>query len=78
VNSRTNVDDFGKESIDWAKQKYNHEIINLSDKEKAEIASLLKPMINGYIVRMNQLGLPGEQIIKKVYSFKEKYEKQYK
>jgi hypothetical protein len=46
--------------------------------EKAEIPKLLKPLIDNYVKRVTEAGLPGDQIINDVYALKEKYEKQYK
>ncbi len=34
-------------------------------------------MIDEYIKKVNGMGLPGDQIVKDVYSLKAKYEKQY-
>jgi TRAP-type C4-dicarboxylate transport system substrate-binding protein len=74
----TYVDDHVKESLEWSKQKYNLQIIELPAGEKAEVPKLIKPLIDEYTKRVTAAGLPGEQIIKDVYALKEKYEKQYK
>jgi TRAP-type C4-dicarboxylate transport system substrate-binding protein len=74
----TYVDDHVKEAITWSKQKYNLQLIELPASEKAEIPKLVKPMIDDYIKRVNALGMPGDQILKDVYTLKAKYEKQYK
>lgn len=72
------VDDHVHEALKWSKEKYNHQLIKMSDKDMAEIRRLVKPMIDEYIKKVNGQGLPGDQIIKDVYALKEKYEKQYK
>ena len=72
------VDDHVKESLAWSKQKYNHQLIQFSDADKAEIAKLTKPLIDDYIKKVNAMGLPGDQIIKDVFALKAKYEKQTK
>jgi hypothetical protein len=72
------VDDHVKESLAWSKQKYNHQLIQFSDADKAEIAKLTKPLIDDYIKKVNAMGLPGDQIIKDVLALKAKYEKQAK
>jgi TRAP-type C4-dicarboxylate transport system substrate-binding protein len=72
------VDDHVKESLAWSKQKYSHQLIQLPKNEKAQIAGILKPMVNEYIQRVNAKGLPGDQIINDLYKLKKKYEKQYK
>jgi len=72
------VDDHVLEALKWSKEKYNLQIFELPASEKAEIPKALKPLIDGYVKRVTDQGLPGEQIIKDVYALKEKYEKQYK
>jgi TRAP-type C4-dicarboxylate transport system substrate-binding protein len=72
------VDNHVLESLKWSKEKYNLQIFELPASEKAEVPKLIKPLIDGYIERATKAGLPGNQIMKDVYSLKEKYEKQYK
>jgi len=74
----TYVDNHVKEALKWSKEKYKHQLFKLSDADMKEIAKLTKPMIDEYIKRVNAMNLPGEQIIKDVYSLKAKYEKQFK
>jgi len=72
------VDNHVKEGLAWSKQKYNHQVINLPAKDKAEIARLLNPIIQDYVKRVSAKGLPGNQIVQDIYSLKAKYEKKYK
>ncbi|OGP60844.1 MAG: C4-dicarboxylate ABC transporter substrate-binding protein [Deltaproteobacteria bacterium RBG_13_52_11b] len=72
------VDNHVNEAIKWSKEKYNLQIFELPQAEKEEIPKLLKPIIDGYVKRVTDQGLPGEQLIKDAYALKEKYEKQYK
>lgn len=72
------VDNHVLESLKWSKEKYNLQIFELPAAEKAEVPKLIKPLIDNYIERVTKAGLPGNQIMKDVYAFKEKYEKQYK
>lgn len=72
------VDDHVQESLVWSKEKYNLQIHELSAADKAEIPKLLNPIISAYVKKVNALGLPGDQILKDVYSLKAKYEKIYK
>jgi TRAP-type C4-dicarboxylate transport system substrate-binding protein len=72
------VDNHVLESLKWSKEKYNLQIFELPASEKAEVPKLIKPLIDSYIERVTKAGLPGSQIIKDVYTLKEKYEKQYK
>jgi len=71
------VDDHVQESLKWSKEKYNHQLLKFSKADLDEIAKLTKPMIDEYIKKVNGMGLPGDQIVKDVYSLKAKYEKQY-
>ncbi len=72
------VDNHVLESLKWSKEKYNLQIWELPAAEKAEASKLIKPLIDSYVERVTKAGLPGNQIMKDVYAFKEKYEKQYK
>jgi TRAP-type C4-dicarboxylate transport system substrate-binding protein len=72
------VDNHVLESLKWSKEKYKLQIFELPASEKAEVPKLIKPLIDSYIERVTKAGLPGSQIIKDVYTLKEKYEKQYK
>jgi TRAP-type C4-dicarboxylate transport system substrate-binding protein len=72
------VDNHVKEALDWSKEKYKHQVINLPAEEKAQIAKLLNPMIQDYVKRVSAQGLPGDKIVKDMYSLKAKYEKKYK
>jgi len=72
------VDDHVKDALSWSKQKYGHQVIQLSATDKAEIKRLLQPMVKEYIAKVSARGLPGEQIISDVNKFKAKYEKKYK
>lgn len=72
------VDNHVLEALKWSKEKYNLQMFELPTAEKTEIPKLLKPIIDAYVKRVTDAGLPGDQIIKDVYALKEKYEKQYK
>ena len=69
------VDGHVKEALAWSKQKYNHQLLQLSAKDKAEIAKRVKPMIDGYIKRVNGQGIPGAKIVADIQSLQRKYEK---
>jgi TRAP-type C4-dicarboxylate transport system substrate-binding protein len=74
----TYVDNHVKEALQWAKEKYNHQLFKLPPEDIEEIKRLTRPMIDDYIKRVTAQGLPGKQIIDDVYKLKEKYEKIYK
>ncbi len=71
------VDDHVKEALGWSKQKYNHQVIQLSAADKAQIPVLVKPMFDEYIKRVTAQGVAGQQVIYDVMKLKEKYEKQF-
>lgn len=71
------MDDHVKEALDWSKQKYNHQVIQLPAADKAEIPKLVKPMIDDYIKRVTAQGTPGQAVMNDLYKLKEKYEKQF-
>jgi TRAP-type C4-dicarboxylate transport system substrate-binding protein len=72
------VDDHVIEALEWSKQKYNLQIIELPPSERIEISRLLKPLVDDYVKRVDAAGLPGEQIVSDVLKLKDKYEKKYK
>jgi len=73
------VDDHVKDALAWSKEKYkDFQVFELPKTDSAEIPKLMQPIIDGYIKKINALGLPGDQIVKDVYSLKAKYEKIYK
>jgi len=74
----TYVDNHVKEALQWAKEKYNHQLFKLPPEDIEEIKRLTRPMIDDYIKRVTAQGFPGKQIIDDVYKLKEKYEKIYK
>jgi TRAP-type C4-dicarboxylate transport system substrate-binding protein len=71
------VDDHVKEALEWSKQKYSHQVIQLPASEKAEIPKLVKPMIDDYIKRVTGQGIAGQQVVNDLMKLKEKYEKQF-
>jgi TRAP-type C4-dicarboxylate transport system substrate-binding protein len=72
------VDDHVKEALEWSKKKYGHQVIRLSDADQGEISRLTKPMIDDYVKKVTSQGLPGKEIIKDVYTLRQKYEKKYR
>jgi len=62
-----------KESMDWSKETYNVEVIQLSDGEKAEWNKLLEPMIDKWVADATAKGLPGEKIIEDIKMISKKH-----
>ncbi|MBA4416744.1 MAG: C4-dicarboxylate ABC transporter substrate-binding protein [Syntrophus sp. (in: bacteria)] len=70
------VDNHVKDALAWSKEKYkDFQIFELPKSDTAEIPKLMKPIIDAYIKKTNAAGLPGDQIVKDIYSLKAKYEK---
>ena len=69
------VDDHVKEALSWSKQKYNHQVLQLPAADKAEIRSLVKPMIDGYVKKVTAQGLPGAEIVAEIEKLRKKYDK---
>jgi TRAP-type C4-dicarboxylate transport system substrate-binding protein len=72
------VDRHVKESLAWSKTKYNHQVFQLSGKDRAEITRLVQPMLDEYAKRVEAQGIPGKKIVGDVQQLKKKYEKKYK
>ncbi len=72
------VDDHVAEALAWSKQKYNHEVIQLSTADKAEIRKLVKPMIDDYVKKVGFLGLPGAEIVAEIDKLKNRHDKRVK
>jgi TRAP-type C4-dicarboxylate transport system substrate-binding protein len=72
------VDDHVQEALAWSKQKYNHQLTQLSAGDKMEVTNLMKPLLDDYIKRVTAQGVQAEQIIRDLQALKAKYEKVYK
>jgi TRAP-type C4-dicarboxylate transport system substrate-binding protein len=69
------VDDHVTEALTWSKQKYNHEVIQLSAADKAEIRKLVRPMIDAYVKKVSAQGLPGAEIITETEKLTKKHDR---
>lgn len=63
------------ESLEWAKKEQGVKVWELSDDQKKEWASKLTQFGEEYVKNMKEAGLPGEDFLKDLNSFKEKYMK---
>jgi hypothetical protein len=57
------MDNHVKTSISWSKEKYNIELIELSEKEKAGWNAPLKSIIDKWIEGAKAKGLPAEAVV---------------
>jgi TRAP-type C4-dicarboxylate transport system substrate-binding protein len=62
-------DDIDREGLEFAKSLGN-EIITLSPEEDKKWAALAKPLVDDYVKRMKEKGLPGDEVVKFIDSFK--------
>ncbi len=69
------VDNHVTEAIKWSKEKYNFQMIDLPASDKAQIPTLLKPMVEAYVKKVTAAGMNGAQIVDDLYKIKAKYEK---
>jgi len=66
-----------KDALAWSKEKQGVGIYRFSAAESKEISDKVKFMITGYLQKTKKAGLPGQQFLDDLYSFKAKYEKEY-
>ncbi|MCL2670231.1 MAG: TRAP transporter substrate-binding protein [Syntrophaceae bacterium] len=69
------VDGHVADALAWSKEKYGHQVIQLSSADKAEITRLVKPMLDGYVKRVSSQGIPGAEILAEIEKIRKKYEK---
>jgi TRAP-type C4-dicarboxylate transport system substrate-binding protein len=72
------VDRHVRESLAWSKDKYNHQVFQLSQKDRMETQKLVQPMLDEYVKRTEAQGVPGKKIVGDAQQLKKKYEKKYK
>jgi TRAP-type transport system periplasmic protein len=60
-------------ALQWAVEETGQEIITLSDEEAELWIRTVQPIQEGFVDRMNQLGIPGDQILEVVKSLAEQY-----
>ncbi|MCX5834215.1 MAG: TRAP transporter substrate-binding protein [Deltaproteobacteria bacterium] len=72
------VDRHTKESLAWSKDKYNHQVFQLSKKDRMEIQKLVQPMLDEYAKRTEAQGVPGKKIVGDVQQLRKKYERKYR
>jgi TRAP-type C4-dicarboxylate transport system substrate-binding protein len=67
------MDNHVDESIEWSKKNYNIEITKLSEDEAARWDKLLEPIKGKWVEDAKAKGLPADDILKDIKSFKDKY-----
>jgi TRAP-type C4-dicarboxylate transport system substrate-binding protein len=64
-----------KEALDWAQKEQDVKVWNLPDEQKKKWMDKLTPLKEEYVKNMKDAGLPGEEFLKDLMAFKEKYSK---
>ena len=72
------VDRHVKESLEWSRAKYNHQVFQLPKNDRAEIPKLVQPMLDDYVKRVEAQGVPGRQLLNDIRDLKKKYERKYR
>ena len=60
------MDNHVDESVEWSKQNYNLEVINLSESEKARWDKPIEGIISEWIQDAKGKGFPAEQIVEDI------------
>lgn len=71
------VDGHVEEALEWSKKEHDLEIFTFPEEEKKEIKNRLQPLINDYIKRTKEKGLPAEEIMETVQYLKKSYSEKY-
>jgi len=69
------VDNHGEEALAWARKEYGHQTFEFSPGDRKKIATSVQPLIDGYVKRVSEQGIPGGDMVRKVGELKKKYEK---
>jgi TRAP-type transport system periplasmic protein len=63
--------------IDYAVNEYGLQIVRLSEADNEKAMALMQPLLDDYIARMDEKGLPGQEIVEFVKERAAKYSKMY-
>ncbi len=64
-----------KTAIEWSKEKYHIEVIELSKEEKARFNELLKALVDKWVIDESAKGLPAQQLVKDITDLVDKHSK---
>lgn len=70
-------DEINESAMKYTEENFDHEIIELSDDEKAKWMEQLEPIQEEYIKELNDQGLPGEDIVNRIIELTEKYNNEF-
>jgi TRAP-type C4-dicarboxylate transport system substrate-binding protein len=74
----TYVDDHVKDALAWSKKNYDHQLFTLPAEDAESVKTLLKPMVDDYVKRVDGQGLPAARIVADATELKKKNEQQLK
>ena len=69
------MDGHVKESLKWSQEEHGLQIITLSPEEQARWDALLEPAVDKWVEDMEAEGLPGQEMLDRLYELKEEYSK---
>ena len=67
------MDSHVQESIDWSKEKYQVEFIELSPDQKKQWNQMLSPITENWIKDTKEKGFPAEQILSEIENYKQNH-----
>jgi hypothetical protein len=71
------IDTHVRESVEWSREKYGVEIINLPENEYKLWHGMVKPLTGEWKKKASERGLPAAAFMKDLNTLKDKYEKEY-
>jgi TRAP-type transport system periplasmic protein len=71
------MDEHVQRSLEWSREKYGIEVIELPQAELDQAAQMLAPMIDAWKEAAAQAGLPAEEVYADMLALKAKYEEEY-
>ena len=71
------IDQHVKDSVAWAKKKYNEQVITLSDSEYKQWHQKVAPIKDEWLKKTEAKGLPAKAFLKDLMALKAKYEKEF-
>jgi TRAP-type C4-dicarboxylate transport system substrate-binding protein len=72
------VDDHGHESLEWSKKNHKHEYIELSAEEYAKWHEMMAPIVDDWLKKTAENGLPAKEFLADLMALKQKYEKDFR
>lgn len=70
-------DSQNEDALKWATEEQGMEVITLSEEEQNQWKSLLKPIQDEYVTKMNEEGLDGQEILDTVNQLADQYNAEY-